>query len=85
LVDLITDAQKEQVADKQQFVRTINAALEAMSLRIKLPDGSLARLRVVPGKSGAGFILFEVPGKGTRGAFASTQIDLVDYIDGRKR
>jgi hypothetical protein len=85
LVDLITDAQKERIRDKEKFVNLVNESLAAMHLRIELPDGSLARLRVMPGSSGAGFIQFEVIGRGTRGGFASTEIKLVSYTDRRTR
>jgi hypothetical protein len=85
LYDLIRDAQREEWLNKQEFVLTVNEVLDAMHLRIKLPGGELARLTVAPGRSGAGFISFDLIGRGTRGGFATTTIELVSHVDRRKR
>jgi hypothetical protein len=85
LTELIKEAQRGEIPDKERFVSMVNDALDATRLRIQLPDGELARLRVTPGRRpGTEFIQFELIGRGPRGGFATANIGLVAYVDRRK-
>lgn len=62
LLRVLREAKKESPPDRAAFVNLVNRALDALGLRIKLSDGSLAKLRITPGATGKGFIQFKLFG-----------------------
>lgn len=80
LADAIRAAQQDPPEDRHGFVAEVNRILDSCNLRIRLADGSLARLTVTPSSS-LGSIQFTGPGIGTRG-FRKGRIEVVPAPEG---
>jgi|GEM_PF-3898288 len=80
LADAIRAAQQDPPDDRHGFVAEVNSILDSCNLRIRLADGSLARLTVTPSSS-LGSIQFTGPGIGTRG-FRKGPIEVVPAPEG---
>lgn len=61
---------------KQKFVDNVNRLLDTYNLRLQLDDGTLARLTLKPGRSGSGYIQFNIPG-GSQGNFDTAKIKII--------
>jgi len=80
---IIRAAQDDPPKDKQAFVDNINRLLELSQYRIQLPDGTLTRLIINPGRDGTGFIQFKGSG-GSRGFKNNTSFKLRRVPEGYK-
>lgn len=81
LLSILREARRAEPEDSTLFVDMVNGALEGLGVRLRLSDGALAWLRTTPGKSGKGFIAFQLVGSGKGRGWLKDRVVALDEAE----